>query len=186
MSDYSPPPPPTGSVRFDRIASLVAVTLSMAAMLVSVAEVFTVRSQQRAAVWPYVEISTSYSDQGFMIELSNKGVGPALMSDVTFKYKDEPVEDIDALIADTLGPEDAFSYESYSISNPSNSVVAAGETVNLFSVSWDERTRRLVDSWNGLIDIETCFCSINDECWDVSLSAGGTSSSAACQTDVAN
>ncbi len=159
---------------FDRVASIFAVTLSLAAMLVSILEVATVRDQQRAAVWPYVQISSSYTDAGFALNLINKGVGPALMADVAITYDGVRVDDLDTLIADTLGPDDAFSYDVYSTSNPKSGVVAKGETVRLFGVPWEPRTQKLMTLWSDRVDVTACYCSINDDCWKTSL----TSSSA--------
>lgn len=170
--------------RFDRMASVFAVALSIAALLVSLVEVATVRAQQRATAWPYIQISTSYSDDGFRLELKNKGVGPALMSDVMLTSDGQPVENLDQFIADTVGETDAFSYDVYSTSNPSNGVVAAGETVTLFSVPWEPRTRKFVTALNGVLDVETCYCSIHRECWSTKLSADGTSPTNSCRTGI--
>lgn len=171
---------------FDRLASVFAVALSIAAILVSVAEVYAVRAQQRAAVWPHLNISESYSEAGFRLRLTNKGVGPALMSDVRLIFDGAQVTDLDKLIIDTLGPEDAFSYDRYSVSNPSNSVVAAGETVTLFAVPWDPQTRKLISLWNGKIDVQTCYCSIHGECWSASLEDVRTPSTETCRTGVSS
>ena len=166
--------------RFNRLFSLAAIILSFVAILVSVLEVSTLRTQQKASVWPYITIEEGYSGSGFVLRLQNKGVGPALIGDVAFLYDDEPVEDIDALIAEIVGPEDAFSFDLYGMTNASREVVSAGETVTLFSVPWEDRTRLLVDTWNGRIDIRTCYCSIYTDCWDVSLLKSDTSSVKTC------
>lgn len=170
--------------RINRLASAFAVVLSLVAVFVSFAEVSSERAQQRASVWPYIEIVESYSDEGFRIRLTNKGVGPALMGDVKLMFNGEPVRDLDQLIADTLGPEDAFSYDRYSSSNPSNSVMAAGEASILFGVKWDSETRRLLAAWDGKVDIATCYCSIHEDCWATSLSSGKTERTERCETGV--
>jgi len=178
--------PPTSSSRFDRIIAALALGLSIAALLVSLVEVSAVRSQQRATAWPYIEISESYTDAGFKLRLTNKGVGPALMSKVELKYDGERVESIDSLIIEAMGREDAFSYDIYSSSNPSNSVVAAGETVILFSIPWEERTRKFVQVAGGSINIETCYCSIHNDCWETSLNAASTTVSNSCKTGISS
>lgn len=166
------------------MASVFAVALSIAALLVSLVEVATVRAQQRATAWPYIQISTSYSDEGFRLELRNKGVGPALMSDVRLTSDRQRIENIDEFIAETVGETDAFSYDVYSTSNPSNSVVAAGETVTLFSVPWEPRTRKFVTALNGVLDVETCYCSIHRECWSINLSTDRTNPTKSCKTGI--
>ena len=43
------------------IATIGAVILSIVAISISLLEVTTMRTQQRAAVWPYIMITQSYS-----------------------------------------------------------------------------------------------------------------------------
>ena len=171
---------------FDRVASIFALGLSIAALLVSLVEVSTVRTQQRATAWPHIALSQSYSANGFQLEVTNKGVGPALMGDVVLKKDGAPIADLDQLILETLGPEDAFSYDLYRSSDPSNSVIAAGETAVLFAVPWEPRTRKLVSAWGRSIDIETCYCSIHEDCWQVSLSQARTQKTRSCETGISS
>lgn len=173
---------PHSAVSFDRLASVFAVALSLTALFVSVLEVFTTRAQQRAAVWPHLEISESYSEEGFQLRLTNKGVGPALTSDLRLSFLGQSVADLDALILKTLGPDDAFSYERYTRSIPSNSVIAAGEKIVLFSVEWDDQTRRLISAWSDKVDLKSCYCSIHNECWSVSLRQVRTTRTLSCRT----
>ncbi len=184
MIDSSPTANIDAGSRISRMASAFAVALSLAAMFVSLAEVSSERAQQRASVWPHIEIVESYSDEGFRIRLTNKGVGPALMGDVTLTFNGQPIGNLDQLIADTLGPDDAFSYDRYSSSNPSNSVVAAGEETVLFGVKWDSATQRLLGAWDGKVDITTCYCSIHEDCWETSLASAKTRRTERCDTGV--
>ena len=143
------------------------------------------RAQQRASVWPHIQISESYSEAGFRVTLTNKGVGPALLGKVTLLHDGKSVENIDALIVETIGAENAFSYDRYSMSDPSNSVVAPGDTINLFSVGWDDSSRQLIRAWNGRIDLATCYCSIQEACWQASLAEDATARVERCDTGVA-
>ncbi|MFK8052540.1 MAG: hypothetical protein AB8F65_06170 [Woeseiaceae bacterium] len=186
MSELPPNPPARLGARFDHIASAFAVALSLAALFVSFAEVSSERAQQKASVWPHIELGESYSDEGFKIRLTNKGVGPALMGQVVLSKDGKAIENLDALILATLGPDEAFSYERYSTSNPSNSVVAAGESYVLFAVAWDETTQRLISAWSGgAVDITTCYCSVHEDCWETSLTQDVTRRTESCNTGVA-
>ena len=44
------------------------------------------------------------------------------------------------------------------------------ESVNLFSVPWEPRTRLLVERWSGRADMTLCYCSVYEECWVSTLS----------------
>ncbi|MEL6868881.1 MAG: hypothetical protein AAFO81_03685 [Pseudomonadota bacterium] len=184
MSDSNVTTSPSGGSRFDHYASAFAVALSMAALFVSFAEVSSERAQQRASVWPHVEIGESYSEAGFTLRLTNKGVGPALMGELRLTYDGEPVTDIDQLIVDTIGEDLAFSYERYGMSDPSNSVVAPSDVVRLFSVDWDAASQQLIQTWGGRIDVVACYCSIHGDCWQTSLTTSRNERTQACATGV--
>ncbi|MEN0045020.1 MAG: hypothetical protein AAF769_14770 [Pseudomonadota bacterium] len=157
--------------RFNLATSLVAIAISIVAMLVSLVEVSAMRTQQRAEVWPYIDLATGYNSEGFYLKLENKGVGPALMHDVLLLRGGEPVTDLDAFVLDVVGPEDAFSYDTYRTNNPSDSVIAPGEVSTLFGVPWEPRTRKFVENMGTDLDITACYCSIHEDCWRATLSA---------------
>lgn len=182
MNDENPPARP--GYNFDRMAAILAIAVSFAAMAISLLEVTSVRAQQNASVWPYVEIEERYSQNGFQLRLTNKGVGPALMGDIVLLANGTPLTDIDAFIAETVGEKDAFSYDVYETSNPSGSVVSAGESYDLFSVPWEERTRLFVNNVAERIDIEACYCSIHDDCWTLKMSSPRPVKTAKCENAI--
>ncbi|MEM7612210.1 MAG: hypothetical protein AAF270_11045 [Pseudomonadota bacterium] len=157
--------------RLELGTSLLAIAISVVAMGVSLFEVSAMRSQQRAEVWPYIELSQRFNNEGFELQLSNKGVGPALMADVNLTNDGQAITDLDAFIAATVGDENAFSYDVYRVGDPANRVIAAGEQVTLFAVPWEPRTRLLIERWGAQsIDIVACYCSIHEECWRAKMS----------------
>lgn len=184
MSASDPISSSSGSSRIERYASAFAVAMSLAALFVSLAEVNSERAQQLASVWPHIEIGESYSEEGFTLRLTNKGVGPALMGDLRVIYEGQHASDIDQLIIDTIGADLAFSYERYRMSNPSNSVVAPGDEIRLFSVDWDPASRMLVEAWSGRIDVVGCYCSIHGDCWKTSLNSKRNERTETCPTGV--
>ena len=76
------------------------------------------------------------------------------------------------MLKDTLGEEDAFSYDLYQSNNPLGSVLSADETSVLFAVPWEDRTRRLSKAWAERLSLETCYCSVYEECWSTTLEEG--------------
>ncbi|MEM8547547.1 MAG: hypothetical protein AAGF46_05200 [Pseudomonadota bacterium] len=118
-----------------------------------------------AEVWPYLTVGERYDSEGFYYEAVNKGIGPARLRSVIVKYQGEPIQGIDQLILDILGPEDAFSYDRYRSSVSATAVISAGEVLNLFSVDWDPVTRRLSQALAPSLEIEICYCSVYDDCW---------------------
>ncbi|MEM1193486.1 MAG: hypothetical protein AAGH42_08870 [Pseudomonadota bacterium] len=194
--DAKPAPKPTppapareaGSSKpgnWGNIASFTALVVSCLALAVSILEVSTIRTHQRSSVWPFVSIEQDYSSEGYAIALRNKGIGPARMHEVIMTLDGKPYGELDRLILDAVGKEDAFSYDVYSGRNPANSVIAAGSAVTLFSVPWDPRTERLVQAWTDRVNVETCFCSIYDQCWRTDLNDNQPKEVKACPGPVA-
>ncbi|MEO0449333.1 MAG: hypothetical protein AAFZ74_03320 [Pseudomonadota bacterium] len=162
----------TGWFGRGNILGLVAIVISLSALGVSVLEVTSLKDQQKASVWPYLELSQNYSGQGFQVTVANKGVGPALLGDIGFIYENQKVansNDLDALIERVVGPERAFSYDTYRSNNASNSVLAPGEEAILFGVPWTANTRAFVEGVGGKISVQGCYCSVYEECWSVEM-----------------
>ena len=98
-------------------------------------------------------------------------------------FDGEPVTDIDRLIIDTVGEEDAFSYDLYRTSDISRSVMSPDERATLFAVPWEDRTRRLSEIWHGRLSVHVCYCSVYDECWTAELDAGEPEPVGTCPVD---
>lgn len=164
-----PAPPARGG---PSALALTAIVLSLSALFVSIFELSAIRTEQRVQVWPYVEVEASYGPEGFAVTAANKGVGPARVRSSVLTFDGEPVADLDALILETLGPEDAFSYDLYRTRDISRSVLSADEEATLFGVPWENRTRRLTELWGERISAEVCYCSVYDECWVAEVADG--------------
>ncbi|MEM9169286.1 MAG: hypothetical protein AAGC56_06490 [Pseudomonadota bacterium] len=155
--------------------SLLAIVISLSALGVSVLEVTSLQGQQRASVWPYLEIGGNYSGEGYEIAITNKGIGPALLGDVTITLAGRTIassDDLDAVILDTIGEDRAFSYDTYRASDASGAVLAPGEKEILFGVPWTPETRVFVSAVSDAMAVDACYCSVYKECW--SVTAGGT------------
>ncbi|MEM1380207.1 MAG: hypothetical protein AAGH41_06240 [Pseudomonadota bacterium] len=175
-------PAAKGGLSLSDLGSALAVVLSIAALGVSLLEASTAQRAAEAQVWPYIEISPGYNSEGFSFSLENKGVGPARVRYATLYYAGAPMESIDAMLLDILGPEDTFGYERYRANDPTGMVVSAREEVNLFSVDWDPVTRRLSQLLSTGLEIEACYCSVYDRCWTTSMRIQEPVEVASCPT----
>ncbi len=165
------------------ILSIVAIVMSIGALLVSVFEVSAIRDEQRIQVWPYIEVTTNYSSEGFKLLAINKGIGPARVRTVELTFDGQPVDNLDQLIVDTIGEEDAFSYDLYRSSDISQSIMSPEEEAILFGVPWQPRTRRLSQAWSGRVDVAVCFCSVYDECWESRMNGGEPTPVSQCEVN---
>jgi hypothetical protein len=166
------------------VATVVAVVLSLVAISISVLEVSTMRMQQKASVWPYLQISGRYVDNRYSIVLENKGVGPALIQDLALFVDDKEAGRFDKIIEDLVGKENAFGYDKYRVSNPNGSVVSSREKIELISVPLKEFNGSDNDFTPGImfaqqsakrLNLSICYCSIYEDCWQVDLKGSGAS-----------
>lgn len=154
------------------VVALIAIVLSLCALLVSVLEVSAIRSEQRVGVWPYVDVSSKYNDGGFQITATNKGIGPARIRSSQMLLDGKPQDDLDGMILAVLGPERAFSYEVYKSNNPAGGVMSPDEQSVLFAVPWTDASRTLVEELASRFSIELCYCSVYEDCWRAQLNEG--------------
>src|SRR4051812_14482355 len=87
----------------DRIMSVSAIVAALAAVIVSAYEARLNREYQRISVWPRISQSDSFiPDQPYTRNVSNVGMGPALIRSVEVRVDDHVHRDwtkaIDALI----------------------------------------------------------------------------------------
>ena len=163
-----------------QIISYVAIGLSVLALMVSVIEVLFLRDEVKAQAWPFLQISSLYSEKGYTLAVENKGVGPAKIDSMTLFLDENTVNDLDTAIIETLGKEHAFSYDLYKANNPSPGVMSANERINLFHVPWQNNTRTLSKAWSTRFSVSMCYCSIFDDCWVAELDSGVPREVASC------
>ena len=171
------------------LISLLAIGLSICALLVSVFEVSAIRDETRFQVWPFIAIGTGYSSEGFRILVENKGVGPAKIRDVSFTFDGERLEApsqsamFNALIERTLGEEEKFDYGLYRMSDLEGGVMSADESTDLFAVPWENSTgriRRLAGIWQERLFVTVCYCSVYEDCWLAELNGGEPAEVSGC------
>ncbi|MEM9173087.1 MAG: hypothetical protein AAGA84_10320 [Pseudomonadota bacterium] len=159
----------SAGLHWSDVASVLALVLSVAALFVAIIEANTTRDMAKAEAWPFLSVGPSYNSEGFSLLAVNKGVGPARIRDFVVSLRGKPVENLDQMILDVLGPEEAFSYDRYRSGLASSAVVSAGETLNIFWVDWDPASRKLSNVLQADLEISICYCSVYDDCWQASM-----------------
>ena len=132
-------------------------------MFISFYEAGIMKSQQSAMVWPYLDLSQQYNNDGFGIEVTNKGTGPAIITSVQVDYNGLPVENMDILM-DSLNPSRTFGYDILRNSTIGNQVLMSGEKNIIFGLPYNDETR-IVQSNLGKIRIRIGYKSVLEEHW---------------------
>lgn len=157
---------PKKELDYQMITALAAVVLGLCALGISLVEINVMRSEQRAEVWPYLQIQTRYNQEGFAIEIENRGTGPARIQSAIMRIDNEVVRDWPVIITKVLGEGHGVDYSVYRTGRLQKQVFSSGAEQNLFSVPWTDETRRLVKGLDALT-YEVCYCSIFDDCWEM-------------------
>jgi hypothetical protein len=167
--------------RFDLLVALLALLISGIAAGSSAYQTYVIRSQFSATVWPYLNYITTSSPASFELDVSNPGIGPALIYSSVVTRDGKPV----AIVATpgtrpalqvAIDPEmrqartDAANSHPHEVTAMSASTIVAGDVVPagaklmLLSVRGRFITRRLVDDFRR-IDLTVCYCSLLGDCW---------------------
>lgn len=144
------------------LLSAAAMGMSALAMFFAFLELRSSDRQLEADVWPYVDLDISLNSDSVQIIATNKGMGPALIHEFRVVYQDEEVLHPLALL-DAAG----VNSEGVSMTNSSlsRSVLASGERSVAMALSGPGVGLTVRDMVANM-DIEICYCSVNDSCWN--------------------
>lgn len=158
------------------LVGLSAVVLSLCGLFISVHETMLVRQEQRASVWPRVELGTSFRDvERVRFHVRNTGVGPARVRAASVSHRGETLDGWQDLLRSVAGEEVELQGRSYSLLNgrvlpPGSQREAIFEIEEGDVVSPDDLIRTLQQAiLDGSVDVTTCYCSVYDECWRTAL-----------------
>lgn len=155
--------------------ALSAVLLSVCGLFVSIYETSLIREQQRASVWPNVEVQPSLRPDDLKIFVQNTGIGPARIIKAAVIYGDEVKKNwkeiIESVDYEGKGYSDYQSLIKGRVMPPSSSQ----ELIFRIESSAENREGNLAEILGKAINEETldvalCYCSVYDECWTTYMS----------------
>ena len=116
----------------DRILSVSAILIGLMTLIVYFIQTRLIIDQQHAGVWPCIEITgTNYGgkfQQVFKVNITNKGIGPALIKKVVIKYKGKTYREFSNVY------DVAFKSGNYEMSSLEGRTMASNETVNPINI----------------------------------------------------
>jgi hypothetical protein len=148
------------------VLSVVGVFIAVLALYAALTESQAVRQQTAAAVWPFVQLSVEDYDTGdragFMLSVTNSGVGPALVRSVRVILNGQAMRDWEQVVTQ-LGGE---LNDQVGRSTLSDRVLSPGVRRDLITVTDQDLARQFQTMIaNPENSISYCYCSIFDECW---------------------
>lgn len=148
------------------VLAIAGLFTGAVALYAALTESEAVRKQSAAAVWPFVQFSTSdrINEDGpyFSMQLTNAGVGPAKIESVRIEIDGEARENWQEVVA-ALVPD---SQPRFGMSFSLNRVLRPGEQVRMIETQDAELQKTFVAATLDPVNRFTyCYCSIFDECW---------------------
>lgn len=173
------------SRRFDRsdLLSALALMISLGAIFVSIRQTTILKDQQEimaeqqnimasqmeGSVWPYLRTNISSSDldgiRTVKYHVTNKGVGPAKISQFTFQLGDKTITRANEVVAILSALDEFKQLTSLSFSIPNTSVLAPNETHDICVISYRYRQTALPEFITMITEGDICYCSIYDHCY---------------------
>jgi hypothetical protein len=152
---------------FETVGSITAIIVGIAALYVSWDQGRVMREEVRASVWPALQVDGFASRVGggmsIGLRVQNAGVGPARVERVAIRSHDEPVADLESMLA--LMPPDG----DLSVQTVEGRIIAAGDVVQPFTLHYDEALAEDAVAMMGALSaqwsVEVCYCSVLDQCW---------------------
>jgi len=156
----------------DRILAICAIFVSACALAVSIYQTRILSMEKDAAVWPYLRIGTSWHDKQFILSVSNDGIGPAIIQDMTYELEDTTFQLIHQVVHYLIENDTILknSVENISYSNIENegTAIRAGENINIFQVSdVPNKVIKRIQHYMYVekIKVKIAYCSIYNRCW---------------------
>lgn len=152
------------SINWDKITALMAIFIGVCALGLSWYTALLQRAQVKAQTWPYLQLWQSDAQQSYSI--SNRGVGPAQIRDVTLSIDGKEMPNFDAAFQALAGRPLSCSKQSYF----SRRVLAANEDVTIISFCNDTDYQVFAKAGTRLLR-KICYCSLLNDCSQINEAA---------------
>jgi hypothetical protein len=165
------------------VATGAALLISAISLWVAIRTADANSKMVAAASWPYVQIDTSDATPDgksvLTFDVSNAGVGPALVETFEVSYFGRPIRSSRELLQiccgfDPTKPRPVFEHQpnigSWTEGTTGGAVLRAGEVHTFFNYPMTNANQR---AWtilrnavaNRRLLARACYCSVFDECW---------------------
>jgi hypothetical protein len=149
---------------YQSMGTILALVISIIAMVTSIYEANILKAQQKSMVWPYLDVGIEYDSQGFSAKVYNNGSGPAIVHSLEIRIDNKPVKDIFDLV-NTLLPDNSLGYDVLRQSKVNKYVFRPSQEVELLGFTWTPETRALVKEVESRVQIIIGYESVLGDQW---------------------
>ncbi len=165
-TENSPPTSPTVSnnlpqkrMNLELVLACLSLFISIFTFFITALQTNIMQKQQKASVWAYLEATAGISDDGAYIDVHNKGVGAAIVKEVTYEVKGKKFKSFEDL-AKYVIKDSSFNYNYYSTNPINKKVFAPSEKIRVFSIKDMKYATQLAQE---SINIEIIYTDIYEE-----------------------
>lgn len=177
------------------LIGLVAVIVATCAALAAIFQTQLMARHQAVSVWPYLQMFAGFASgdqqtdeiKPFSFNITNKGVGPAIVESINLRRKGEPMSNwrvvFDAVAAEHgLDPTAVQRGISEANMDPGE-VVQAGEIRTVIESGNSDLAALLAREIyvDQTIEVDVCYCSLYKECWRLVFPSSRPETQKACQ-----
>lgn len=156
-------------LRPDFIVALLAVVIGLSTMFVYIYQARIMSRQVQATTWPYLEANFSQGDDGLLVSVRNKGIGPASVEAafvvVDGKRLADDQRSVDSLARALVGTQKNV-LTGYT--NLNSRVISPGDIVEFLEVKDTANATILMKSLiEHRFHVEICYRSVLGDHWRV-------------------
>ena len=161
----------------DKLIGLTAMFISICTLIVFLYQTNLIKKQQYASVFPYLELGhwgTSTENYRFILE--NKGIGPALITEIKIRYKDTLLDkDLPGFVRSRIDERDSLSFFYSSIYK--GRLISANERISLIEnndgkANSSRYLHKIIDDPD--LEFIITYESIYEEKWQIKKGNTGT------------
>lgn len=160
-------------INYELWLTVSAVVISVCALVVSVVQTRIAREQQTASVWPYLQIREEPMDDNLTVYLDNNGVGPAVVQQMDFFFRQKRYEYLPGLIAVNIDDKHRtafFQAAKDSDQLTPGDVLKAGSTLTVYQImkadSSIQPIRQILR--DSTFRVEIRYRDVYGNCWQLS------------------
>ncbi|QYF91850.1 hypothetical protein KY495_13745 [Massilia sp. PAMC28688] len=118
--------------------------------------------QQQVAAWPYVEWYTN-NVNGYKLAVQNKGIGPAIVRNVSMKVDGKALGSNRELMDAVMGRDNQIAWVNAEVRDR---VMSAGETTEILAIADPAQARQFQARLaQRKFELLITYCSIYGRCW---------------------
>ena len=141
---------------------IMAIVINIITVSVYMYQAHIMQEQQHASAWPYVEWLPSFNEETYFIEITNNGIGPAILKQVEIQLDGKPLTNIDSLFKQLIGT----AYFPHLTSTVQNRVLPSGKSIRLFQIDDDKWAHAVFNKMQQHeFNMSICYASIYGETW---------------------